>query len=126
MGIPTEFANYTEDVIIWRKTVVVNDDNLTPVRKLGLGESFNQTTGTNIVSNIDFDFTERIYDIQYYGILDVLAKLGGLRASILPIVGYFAPLLTLHFLYTLGGIVDQKIKKDNRMMMLKVINVSRK
>lgn len=41
MGIPTKFANYTEDVVIWRKTVVVNDDNLTPVRKLGLGESFN-------------------------------------------------------------------------------------
>ena len=96
------------------------------MRKLGWNETFNSTTGSNIVSNIDFDFTERIYDIQYYGILDVLSKLGGLRASIFPIVGYFAPLLTLHFLYSLAGIVDNKIKKDNQHMMIEVIYVSRK
>ena len=62
-----------------------------------------------MVQNIDFDFTERIYDVHYFGIMDLLSKLGGLRASILPILGYVAPLLTLHFLWSLAGIIDEKL-----------------
>lgn len=62
-----------------------------------------------MVSNIDFDFTERIYDIQYFGILDLLSKLGGLRASLVPILGYAAPFLALHFLYSLAGIIDERL-----------------
>ena len=69
-------------------------------------------TGTDIISNVEFDFTQRIYDVQYYSLLDVLSKLGGLRASILPIIAYFVPLLTLHFLYTLAGIIDDKLEDD--------------
>ena len=67
-------------------------------------------TGRSIVSNLDFDFTERIYEVQYYGLMDLLAKLGGLRASIAPMLGYIAPLLTLHFLYTLACIMDDKLE----------------
>lgn len=82
----------------------MDDNGKTPLRQ----EMFK--TGTNIVSNIEFDFTERIYDIHYYGIMDVLSKLGGLRASIAPIIGYFVPLLTLHFLWSLAGIIDDKLE----------------
>ena len=75
---------------------------------------------------MDFDFTERIYDIQYYGVMDVLAKLGGLRASILPMIGYIVPLLTLHFLYSLAGIIDDKLEGDQKNEMVDMVKVSRK
>lgn len=82
-------------------------------------------TGTDIVSNIDFDFTQRIYDIQYYGLVDVFAKLGGLRASIVPILGYFVPLLTLHFLYTLAGIIDDKLHVHQMVEMVNLMKIAR-
>ena len=62
-----------------------------------------------MVSNVNFEFTERIYDVEYFGIMDLLSKLGGLRASILPIIGYVAPFLALHFFYSLAGIIDDKM-----------------
>ena len=61
------------------------------------------------MSNLEFDFTERIYDVRYHGVLDVLSELGGLRASIVPMLNYIAPLLTLHFLWSLAGIMDDKL-----------------
>lgn len=64
------------------------------------------------MANIDFDFTERIYTIKYFGIMDVMSTLGGLRASILPLLGWFIPLMTLHFLYSLAGIIDEKMEAN--------------
>lgn len=79
-----------------------------------------------MVSNIDFDFTERIYVIHYFGIMDLLSKLGGLRASILPILGYAAPLLALHFLWSLAGIIDDKLGQLQIDEMLNLVKISRR
>lgn len=123
MGIPTSFSDRIEERIIWRKSVVQNDDGMTPIRTLGAGEVFNNTF---IVSNLDFDFTERIYNIQYFGIMDVMSTLGGLRASIVPIIGYLVPLLTLHFLYSLAGIIDDKMEANQQTEMIHLIVIGRK
>lgn len=72
----------------------------------GIRTKYNRSV---IQSNIDFDFTERVYDVHFYDIVDLFAKLGGLRASILPILGYLTPILSLHFLWVLSGIVDKKM-----------------
>ena len=109
---------------MYKKSVIVDDFQRTPKRLIGMGEDYDQKTGTDMVSNIDFDFTERIYVIHYFGIMDLLSKLGGLRASILPILGYAAPLLALHFLYTLAGIIDDKLGQFQQDEMLKLIKVS--
>lgn len=99
--------------------MVMDDYGKTPLR------SADRIIGTQIISNIDFDFTERIYDIQYFGVMDILAHLGGLRASILPILGYFIPLLTLHFLYSLAGIIDKKLEDHQIEEMVNLIKISR-
>jgi len=62
--------------------------------------------------NIDFDFTERIYNISYYTVLDIMAVIGGLKASIMPIIGYLAPLLALHFLMSLATIIENKMHEN--------------
>ena len=46
----------TENVI-WQKSVIMTEKGFTPIR------TKEKVTGTHIVSNIDFDFTERIYNI---------------------------------------------------------------
>ena len=83
-------------------------------------------TGSILVSNIDFDFTERVYDVHYFGIMDLLSKLGGLRASIIPIIGYFTPLIALHFFYSLAGIIDEKMSKYQLKEMLSLIKIGQR
>ena len=56
--------------------------------------------------------------------MDIMSKLGGLRASIIPILGYILPFLTLHFLYSLAGIIDDKITTDKQDEMLKMIDIA--
>lgn len=63
--------------------------------------------------------------MNYYGLMDVLAKLGGLRASIAPIIGYLVPLLTLHFLWSLAGIIDDKLETLQFDEMVSLIKVAR-
>lgn len=126
LGVGYAFEDRIEEKLIWSKTVIVNDAGQTPTRKLGKGEVFNQTTGSNLISNIDFDFTERIYHVEYFGIMDLLSKIGGLSASINPIIGYFIPLLTLHFLYKLAGIIDEKLAELQREEMLNLIYTAKK
>lgn len=56
--------------LLWKQTIVRNDDFMTPPRLMLPGEEIN---GTAIISNIDFEFTERIYKIHFYGIMDMLS-----------------------------------------------------
>lgn len=102
------FPMATEDIvqqhILWSPSQISGDDHLT-----GMRQEYNRSA---IQSNINFDFTERIYDLHYFGWMDILSKIGGLRASILPLFGYLIPLLTLHFLWTLAGIIQNKIEQD--------------
>lgn len=94
------------------------------MRVIGKNDEYDPETGSSIISNLDFDFTERIYELQYYGVMDIMSKLGGLRASIIPLLGYLLPLLTLHFLYSLAGIIDDKITNDKHTEMVKMIEIS--
>ena len=77
-------------------------------------------------TGIDFDFTERVYDVNFYSFLDILSKLGGLRASILPILKYCMPLLTLHFLWKLSGIIDNAMHNNQQNELLKLLKTARK
>lgn len=117
-SIPLESQDIIWKRLIWRKTAKINDDHLTDVRT-----KYNRSS---IQSNIDFDFTERIYDVQFYNWGDILSKIGGLRASILPILGYIMPLLTLHFLWSLAGIIDDKMHQNQQNEMYQLLNVSMK
>jgi len=41
-----------------------------------------------------------------------MATLGGLNASISPLLGYLGPFLVLHFLYKLSTIINDHLKKN--------------
>jgi len=78
-----------------------------------------------IQSNIDFDFSERIYNINYFTFLDIMAVIGGLKASIMPIIGYLAPLLALHFLISLAQIIVDKMHDNQHKEHLELLRVAK-
>ena len=58
--------------MIWKKTMNVNPDyrvNLKPQ------EAFNNS---NLVVQLNFEFTERVFVLDYIGVMDIMAKVGGL------------------------------------------------
>ena len=57
---------------------------------------------------LDHDFTEKYYEIKFFQIMDILAIIGGLNASIGPILGLLIPLLTMNYLYQLAKLIIGK------------------
>jgi len=53
-----------------------------------------------------------------------MATIGGLKSSIMPIVGYLAPLLALHFLMTLAQIIVDKINDNQHTEHLELLQVA--
>lgn len=95
---------------------------MTPVRLKLPGEAIKTTS---IVSNIDFEFTQRIYNIHYYTFLDMLSNIGGLRASLEPIFGLFLPVFTAYFMYSFAGVVERKIADNRRAKMAQLIKCAK-
>ena len=52
--------------------------------------------------SLNVDYTKTVLTYQYNGYGDIFAKLGGLRAAIMPIVGLFTPFTAFYFLFTLA------------------------
>lgn len=107
LGIPYSFDDNVIWELLWKQTIVRDDDFFTPIRFMVPDEQIN---GTDIISNIDFEFTERVYNIHFFGVIDILSQLGGLRASLMPLLGFFIPFFTIHFLYQLATIIQNSMK----------------
>ena len=105
-GIPYEWEDIEKSELIWKQSIVRDDNNLTPKRIVLPGE---QIKDTAIISNIDFEFTDRIYRIHFYGLMDMLSEIGGLKASLEPLIGLFTPLFIASFLYQLAGVIQFKV-----------------
>jgi hypothetical protein len=93
-------------MLFWKTSVVRDDDNYAPLRIRLPGEPVNETA---VISNIDFEYTERVYNIHFYTFSDMLAQIGGLRSSLGPILGLVVPFFTMSFLHTLAGLIQKKV-----------------
>lgn len=89
-GIPVVYSDIVTNRIIWTRSTKYDEK----------GEALKRgkMKGNALVMPIDFDFTQREYTKKYFDFGDVLSKLGGLRASIFPIFGWFTPFYVLYFL----------------------------
>ena len=56
------------------------------------------------------EFTEIQYTIKYFGFADILGKIGGISASLKPILGILAPWLIILYLSTLANIILERNK----------------
>ena len=72
------------------------------------------SAGANISVTVDFDFTHRFYKINYYTVVNILSALGGLKASLTPIVGYLMPLLDLSLFYQMAAIIQENYTRKTK------------
>ena len=70
----------------------IDEFNLVPIKDTPFEDS-----DVNVM--IDLDFTEKRYEIQEFGIMDMLSIIGGLNASIGPLLGLLTPFFIINYLY---------------------------
>ena len=85
--------------ITFKRNLNVNVNGLTPTHD---GEYF-KTSDVTIM--MDHDFTERVFIIRYFGYADILSKIGGLTASLRPMLAVLAPGFIVLYLFTLSDII---------------------
>ena len=56
-----------------------------------------------------FDFTQRVFTINFFTVFDIMAVLGGFKSSLGPILTVFTPILTLMFLFQLSTIIRERM-----------------
>ena len=73
---------------------------------------------------LEFDFTQRVYSYSYFTVGDILSKIGGLSASIMPIVGRFAPFFALYFMLELAAIIKGHLTRKYNQEVTKFIELA--
>ena len=104
LGMPWSTSDQVSRLIHWKRTSDFNEDH-----RIGRASQFNST---NIIVQFKFDFVERVYKIDYFGVFDIMSKIGGFQASLLPLIRFAAPLFGLYFLNKLSIILRDRIKSD--------------
>ena len=71
---------------------------------------------------LDHDFTEKYFEIFYFGYMDILASIGGINASIKPLIGIVGPIFILNFMYQLAKIIHEKYEDQYHEELVKLHN----
>lgn len=66
---------------------------------------------TNINMFFDFNYVEQQYTIKFIGVADIVSRVGGYMASLMPLVRLSAPLFFLYFFYNLAEILSELATK---------------
>jgi len=104
LGVPITYNDIVERKIIWTKSTEYDENGEANIR--------DKRSSSTLTMPVDFDFTQREYTLKFYDFGDILAKIGGLRASIMPFFLFFAPLLVLYFLIELAKITKANTEKQ--------------
>ena len=105
LGIPIITEDLSNSIAKYYRTKNLNEDNREPV-KVG---SFNSS---DYYIPFDFDFTERVYTVNYFGYLDIISAIGGLNSSANLFMGFLMPLFMFIFLYSLAMVVKERYSKE--------------
>lgn len=98
--LPTSFEDIIEYKVNWGRAFDMDADYRIP-NSLDVNQ-------TSVIIMINFDYTEKIFTIKYTGVLDIMQRIGGLQASIMPIMRFANPWLYLVFLIALCRIIREK------------------
>ena len=69
-----------------------------------------------------YDYKQVYYTYTYFDMKNIFQNIGGLNASIGPIIRAFYPIIILIFLYKLAGIIGESYKDDFRQELISTIN----
>ena len=94
------FVDIVDRSLLFEKVLEVNEDGKVPHR-----QKFNKSSA---VIKFEFDFTQKEWNIYYYGMVDVAAFLGGLNGFVSLILVVLTPVFILMFLIELATIMTEK------------------
>ena len=106
LGFPLSFESKTYKTIDWAGEKMLNKDLRVALK------SKDEVSGNDMVANVNFDFTERQYTLHFYKIKDMLTSVGGIRSSVLPVIGFVLPFAGLWFLILLADIILRNATKN--------------
>ena len=93
------FADRIVTNITLKSNLKINIEGRVPLHD---GDYFNSS---DVVVMLSHEFTEVQYTIKYFGFADILGKIGGIIASLKPILEIIAPWLIILYLTTLADII---------------------
>ena len=88
----------------WRRNLIIDSEYLVPHSNAAYNSSL-------LVVMIDHDFVQKYYEIYFFGYMDILSIIGGLNASIAPILGMLSPIFIINYLYQLSKIILGKYER---------------
>jgi len=117
LGIGISFESNYYKRVDWTGEALLNKDLRVPLMPQS------EVNGTDMIANINYEFTERQYTLNYVGIGDILKQVGGMRSSVLPIIGLLLPFLGLWFLMLLADIIVRRSTKNQEEELIKLSQV---
>ena len=63
---------------------------------------------------LNFDYIEKEFTTSYFSVMDIMSKVGGLQASVMPLMRIATPFFMLRFLLDLSVIIRNKSKLNYR------------
>jgi hypothetical protein len=118
--IPLSHESRTYKMVDWTGETKNNKDLRVPLKPAAL------VNGTDMIANINYEFTERQYTLNYFGFKDILATVGGMRSSVLPIIGLLLPFLGLWFLMLIADIIIRNAAKNQQAELFKLAKTCHK
>ena len=113
LGIDLESGDILIDNLDFKKNLNIDSNYMVPIKNT----EFKSST---IKVMFDHDFTEKYYEIQYFDYWDILAIIGGLNASIKPLMSMASSLFIINFLYQLAKLIlgkyDNQYKEELVLM----------
>ena len=106
LGFPVEYDDDIRDKISFSKAKANIDG------KKKLIKSFRYSGSSNLLVKCDVNYLRTIETIKYFGYMDMLAKLGGLKSILGPVLSILTPIFVLAFLIELCSILKQSYKND--------------
>lgn len=101
-----------------KKNLNINENGRVPVHDSIGGVAYFKNSDVNIM--LDHDFTEVQYTIKYFGFADIMSKIGGIVASLNPVMGILAPMLIIFYLSTLSQLILDKNKEKYEKELVEI------
>ena len=97
--MPVEFKDEKVDKIVFSQAKLYIDGR----KKLQQNEVY--TGSSNLMVRLDIDYERAVETIRYYGYIDSLQKIGGLKSILTPLLSIMTPVFVLVFLLKLTKIL---------------------
>ena len=104
-GVPISFEDFIMQQIIWSPS-----ENTDINYNMKMKPDYAGTMTIGVL--LRFDFTQRVFTINFFTLFDIMTILGGFKSFFGPLPELFSPILVLLFLMQLSNIIRTNLQKS--------------